>query len=158
MVTKIDTREGLTAAEVIVLRKFLFSCNSALRVSDMQKLDVSLFNHGKMTITSHKIETYGTRIKDVPLSEMAKMLLADEIEFINQQQSDTPYLKIQRIKDASRIFQAYVDQVCNRILKRIALKTKLDLKLRMHVGRFTYGSLTDEAGPNHTALMKQMGI
>ncbi|HEY0740238.1 MAG TPA: hypothetical protein VGD40_02215 [Chryseosolibacter sp.] len=63
----------------------------------------------------HKTETYGTRIKDIPLSDMAKMLLADEIAFIKQQQSDKPYLKIQRMKDTSRIFQAYVDQVCNRI-------------------------------------------
>ncbi|HEY0740237.1 MAG TPA: hypothetical protein VGD40_02210 [Chryseosolibacter sp.] len=28
----------------------------------------------------------------------------------------------------------------------------------MDVARFTYGSLMDEAGANHTALMKQMGI
>lgn len=155
---KTDNREGLTAAEVIVLRKFLFSCNSALRVSDMQKLDISLFNDGKMSITPHKTETYGTRIKDIPLSDVAKALLQDEINFVRQQKSDKPYLKIQRMKDTSRIFEAYKDQSCNRILKRIARKMKLDHKLHMHVGRFTYGSLMDEAGANHTALMKQMGI
>lgn len=153
-----DLRKGLTAPEVVVLRKFLFSCNSSLRVSDMQKLDTSIFSNGRMSITPHKTETYGTKIKDVALTEIAVMLLEDEMKFINIQRSGTPFLKTMHNKSLSRIFEAYTDQACNRLLKRIAKKLELDVNLHMHVGRYTYGSLMDEAGANHTALMKQMGI
>lgn len=75
----------------------------------MQKLDVSLFNNERMSITPHKTETYGTRIKDLLLSDMAKILLADEIEFVKRQRSDNPYVKIQRMKETGRIFQVYID-------------------------------------------------
>jgi hypothetical protein len=155
----LDDRNGLTGREVVVLRKFLFSCNSSLRISDLQKLDESQFINGEMSITPHKTEVYGTKIKSVPLNQIARMLLDDEIAFVKMQMSDKPYIKIQRTKDTIvRIFQTYTDQACNRYLKRIALKADLNVHLHMHVGRYTFGTLSDEAGANHTALMKQMGI
>lgn len=157
-VKQTDTRKGLTAAEVVVCRKFLFTCNSALRISDMQKLDTTIFSNGKMSITPHKTETHGTKIKEIPLSDIALMLLEDELKFVAQQKSDNPYIKTLRYKSTGRIFEAYTDQPCNRLLKRIAIKAGLEVNLHMHVGRYTYGSLMDESGANHTALMKQMGI
>lgn len=154
-----DDREGLTGREVVVLRKFLFSCNSALRISDMQKLDEDLFNDGQMSLTPYKTEEYGTKINAVPLTQVGQMLLVDEIKFVKAQMSDTPYIQIQRQRNTIvRIFETYTEQACNRYLKRIAYKAKLPVNLHMHVGRYTFGTLSDEAGANHTALMKQMGI
>jgi hypothetical protein len=154
-----DDRQGLTGREVVALRKFLFSCNSALRASDMQNLDLELFKDGEMSITPMKTEDHGTKINSVPLSDIAKMLLADEIAFVKRQMSDDPYIKIQRQKNTVvRIFQTFKEQTVNDFLKRIARKAGLDVNLHMHVGRYTFGSISDEAGANHTALMKQMGI
>ncbi len=151
-VKQIDTREGLTYSEVGVLRKFLFACNTSLRISDMNRQEESHFNEGSMALTPHKTERFGTKIKDVPLSEFARILLEDEIaetEIVRKKGGQ---------KSMLRIFERYVDQYCNRILKRIAIKTKLKVNLHMHVARYTFGSLMDEAGANHTALMKFMGI
>lgn len=154
-----DDRDGLTGREVVALRKFLFSCNSALRASDMQNLDTDLFKNGEMSITPMKTEEHGTKIKSVPLSDIARMLLTDEIAFVKAQMSDNPYIKIQRQKNTLvRIFETFKEQTMNDFLKRIARKAGLDVNLHMHVGRYTFGSLSDEAGANHTALMKQMGI
>jgi integrase len=145
-----DERPGLTGAEVIVLRKFLFSCNSALRISDLQQLDEDKFINGEMSITPHKTERFGTTIKSVPLNDIAKMMIEDEIADVRKE----------RIKRDTllRIFERYGDQACNRLLKRIANKAKIDLNLHNHVGRYTYASLLDQAGANHTSMMKLMGI
>ena len=155
-----DERPGLTASEVVILRKFLFSCNCALRISDLQKLEESHFVNGEMSIKPHKTERYGTNIKSVPLNDIALMLLGDEIDYVEAQQSDNPYHRIQRFTAGVklRIFETYVDQSCNKYLKRIATKCEIKVNLHMHVARYTFGSLMDQAGANHTALMKMMGI
>jgi len=138
-----DTRPGLTHAQIIVLRRFLFACNSALRISDLQELDRSMFTDGKMSITPRKTERYGTLIKSVPLNDIAMQMLQDEI-------ADNP--------EETKIFDRYTEQYSNGLLKVIAVKVGLNKRLHHHVARYTYGSLSDEAGANHTALMKQMGI
>jgi hypothetical protein len=148
-VNQVDKRKALTYPEVVILRKFLFSCNSALRISDMMELDVSKFSNGEMNITPHKTERYGTNIKSVPLNDVARLLLDDEIADVAIMKETKPFL---------RIFERYVDQACNRVLKRIADKVGLNVNLHMHVGRYTFGSIMDQAGANHTGLMKYMGI
>jgi integrase len=153
-----DEREGLTFGEIIIIRKFLFACNSSLRISDMQELDEDIFKNGEMTITPHKTERYGTKIKSIPLSELARILLQDEIDFVRAQRSDTSWYHVQRGKSNVRIFETYTDQTCNKFLKRIAGKCDLKRNLHMHVARYTFGTLMDEAGANHTAVMKMMGI
>lgn len=148
-VKQVDSREGLTQAEVTVLRKFLLSCNNALRISDLQELDEGMFINGEMSLTPNKTERWGTKITSVPLNEIAKVLIADEIIEVKTERDTKPLL---------RIFERYTDQACNRLLKRIARKSDLKFNLHMHMGRYTFGSLMDEAGANHTALMKLMGI
>ena len=141
-VKQTDTREGLTRAEIIVLRRFLFSCNCALRISDLQELDKSMFSNGAMTITPNKTEKYGTKITSVPLNDVARLMLDDEI-------IDNPGFKV---------FDRYSDQSSNRLLKRVAEKSKLEINLHHHVARYTFASLMDQAGANHTGLMAYMGL
>jgi hypothetical protein len=145
-----DERPGLTSAEVIVLRKFLLACNSALRISDLQNLDEDKFINGQMSITPHKTERFGTNIKSVPLNDIAKMMIEDEIADVRKE-------RVTR-NTTLRIFERYSDQACNRLLKRIAVKASINVNLHNHVGRYTYGSLMDQAGANHTSMMKMMGI
>lgn len=137
-----DLREGLTKPEIIVLRRFLFSCNCALRISDLQELDRSMFSNGEMSITPKKTENFGTRITSVPLNDIARLMLDDEL-------ADNPGFKV---------FDRYRDQSSNRLLKRIAKKTGLSINLHHHVARYTFASLMDQAGANHTGLMKYMGL
>jgi integrase/recombinase XerD len=140
---QLDQRPGLTRAEVIVLRRFLFSCNCALRISDLQDLDSTMFNNGQMSITPKKTEKYGSKIVSVPLNDIARMMLDDELH------DRTESLKI---------FDRYCDQSANRLLKRIAAKAGISVNLHNHVARYTFASLYDQAGGNHTSLMKYMGI
>lgn len=139
---QVDERDGLTKSEIIVLRRFLFSCNCALRISDLQQLDRSMFSDGQMSITPTKTAKYGTKITSVPLNDIARMMLDDELE-------DNPGFKV---------FDRYTDQASNRLLKRIARKAKFDFKLHHHMARYTFASLMDQAGANHTGLMKYMGL
>jgi len=147
-----DQRPGLTYPEVCILRKFLFACNTALRISDMQKLDEDLFNESRMSITPHKTERWGTKIDSLPINDIAKMLLEDEIADVEQVRKVNPN------RGLLRIFERFVDQSSNRYLKRIADKVGIKMNLHMHVARYTFGSLMDQAGANHTSLMKLMGI
>jgi len=113
------------------------------RIKQIQEiLDMTMFNNGQMTIIPKKTERYGTKIESVPLNDIARMLLDDEIE-------SSP---------SGKVFNRYTDQGSNKILKRIASKLNLDINLHHHVARFTFGSLMDQAGANHTALMKFMGL
>ena len=139
---KKDLRPGLNKSEVLVLRRFLFSCNCALRISDLQKLDRSMFENGQMTLVPHKTRQYGTKINAVPLNDMARILLDDEL-------LDNP---------SDKVFDRFSDQYANRVLKNIALKFDMDLNLHHHVARYTFASLMDQAGANHTSLMKFMGL
>jgi hypothetical protein len=137
-----DDRDGLTGREVVALRKFLFSCNSAhSALATCRTWTLISFKDGEMSITPMKTEEHGTKIKSVPLSDIAKMLLTDEIAFVKAQMSDNPYIKIQRQKNTLvRIFETFKEQTVNDFLKRIARKAGLDVNLHMHVGRYTFGS------------------
>lgn len=141
-VNQVDIREGLTEPEIIVLRRFLFSCNCALRISDVMKLERDMFNNGTMSLIPHKTERYGTKISSVPLNDLAQMMLTDEM-------ADNP---------GNRLFHRYTEQSSNRLLKRIATKTELGVKLHHHVARYTFASIMDQAGANHTGLMQYMGL
>lgn len=142
----IKVKDGLAVRlkdnERIVLRRFLFSCNCALRISDLQALERSQFSNGEMSITPKKTERYGTRIASVPLNDIARQMLDDEL-------TDNP---------SERVFNRYSDQVSNRLLKRCAEKAELEINLHHHVARYTFASLYDQAGGNHTSLMKYMGL
>lgn len=141
-VKQLDEREGFTRAEIIVVRRFLFACNCALRISDQLELFKDMFVDGEMSLTPEKTEKYGTKITEVPLNDVAKLMLEDEI-------IDNP---------GPKVFNRYKEQSSNRLLKRIARKAKLKINLHHHVARYTFGSLMDQAGGNHTALMKYMGL
>lgn len=138
-----DIREGLTQAEVLVLRRFLFSCNCALRISDLQELERGMFCNGEMSITPNKTEKYGTKINSVPpLNDIARMMLDDE-------PADNP---------GHKVFDRYKELPTNRLLKRIAIKTSIGVNLHNHVARYTLASLMDQAGANLTGLMEYMGL
>lgn len=131
--------------ERIVLRRFLFSCATALRISDLKSLTMDNFTaDGKMTLKPIKTERYGTKVINKPLNDLALVLLGDEIKEATDR----------------RLFHRYNEQYSNDLLKKIAQKDAIGIKRRIyhHVGRATFASLYDQAGGNHRSLMEYMGL
>ena len=60
--------------------------------------------------------------------------------------------------ESGRVFNRYSDQYSNRALKRIATKLGIEVNLHHHVARYTFASIMDQAGANHTGLMTFMGL
>ena len=128
--------------EKIILRKFLFGCFTGLRISDIKRLTIHNFKNGKITLRPEKTTNHGIEIVDVPLNDMALVLLRDEL----------PHQR------AGSLFWKYTEANCNRRLKDIARKIKVDHHVHFHVGRSTFASLYDQAGGNHRSLMEVMGL
>lgn len=125
-----------------ILRRFLFSCNTGLRISDLMRLTRDNFKNGRMTIAPHKTKRFGTKVDDAPLNDLALALLNEEI----------------RANDDHRLFQTYTEQYGNRTLKNIAKAISMDHQLSNHIGRSTFASLYDQSGGNHRSLMEYMGL
>lgn len=129
--------------EKIVLRRFLFSCSTALRISDLKTLTLDNFTpDGKMSLKPHKTGKYGTKVINKPLNDLALVLLGDEIS----ERTDR------------RLFHRYNEQYSNELLKQIAKEININRRIYHHVGRATFASLYDQAGGNHRSLMEYMGL
>lgn len=134
--------QTLIPKDKIILRRFLFSCNTGLRISDLRRLTVENFKDNRLTIRPHKTERYGTNINDKPLNDIATLLLSHEmIDSVD-----------------GRLFYRYTDMWSNVTLKEIAKRVKIETNLHNHVGRFTFASLYDQAGGNHRSLLEFMGL
>lgn len=145
---RIKERE-ITHKERVVLRRFIFACCTALRISDLKKLTIdnfistdNFFTEGKMNLTPHKTSRYGVRVINKPLSDLALILLRDEIEEATDR----------------RLFYRYNEVYSNSLLKDIALGIGINRRVYHHVGRSTFASLYDQAGGNHRSLMEYMGL
>lgn len=129
--------------EKIVLRRFLFSCSTALRISDLKTLTLDNFTpDGKMSLKPLKTGKYGTKVINKPLNDLALVLLGDEIS----ERTDR------------RLFHRYNEQYSNELLKQIAKSININRRIYHHVGRATFASLYDQAGGNHRSLMEYMGL
>lgn len=137
-----DNRKGLTLAEVRVLRRFLFMCNTSLRISDATAMTADNFKEYEMSVTPKKTEAHGTTVESVPLNDVAIQMLDDERADCKGQ----------------KLFSRFTSQYSNRILKRIQKKADIQTKIHHHVARYTFASLMDQAGANHTGLMAYMGL
>lgn len=134
----------IDSIQKVVLRRFLFSCSTGLRIGDLRHLTTDNFKDGKMTLDPRKTKRYATQIDAVPLNAMAIRFLEEEKDFTR----------------CARIFFSPTEQYGNRVLKEIAKhdKVKLEHNIHNHIGRSTFASLYDQAGGNHRSLMEYMGL
>jgi integrase/recombinase XerD len=107
-----------------ILRAFLFSCMTGLRISDLKRItrdnvidDILVFVEYKKRKSNHLLK--------VPLNAMAKKLFNDAVEHS---------LRVQ-------IFNNFAEQYANRELKEIAALLEINENLHWHVGRHTFISL-----------------
>lgn len=122
-----------------LLRYFLFSCHTALRISDVQVITWNNVHGDLLIFVPAKTKYTETEVK-VPISARAKKYLPAFTNF------------------KAKIFDTFADQVSNRYLKRIAKLDTIDIrkKITYHTSRHTFGSLFAEGG-NIVALQKIMG-
>lgn len=118
-----------------VLRKFLFSCYTGLRISDSAHVSREMIHNDTLTIKLKKGERFG--------KEVSVKLVPYAFELINGRKGV--------------LFVHHPDPVCNRWLKDIAIIAGIDKKITFHVSRDTFATQYIELGGDAVSLMKVMG-
>jgi integrase/recombinase XerD len=124
----------LQETEKEVLRKFLFSCYTGLRVSDSAKLHSNMIQNGVLQLDTVKGKKFGKKVS-IPLPDYAKQLIESR---------------------KGSIFEPVADQTCNDWLKIIAHKLNIHKHLTFHVSRDTFGTLFIELGGDVATLKDLM--
>ncbi len=118
-----------------VLRYFLFSCYTGVRISDIKLITWNNIHDDLLIFKPEKTKSH-QKIVSVPLISLDKKYLPEASK--------------------GTIFDTYADQVTNRYLKEIAREVGIKKKVTYHMSRHTFGSLFAEGG-NIIALQKMMG-
>jgi len=124
-----------------ILKYFLFSCVTGLRLSDVKRIRrEDIINDTIYIIPVKKINTDHEMVS-IPLCSMAKNILDD----------------VARFRVSGRIFDCYTDQVTNRYLKDVAKLLKIRKTITYHVSRHTFATLFLEKTNDLATLQKLMG-
>ncbi|MDB4919864.1 site-specific integrase [Mucilaginibacter sp.] len=118
-----------------VLRKFLFSCFTGLRVSDNSRVTRAMIRNNHIRVDVKKGRRVG-RVVDIPLAEYANKLIEGR---------------------KGLLFPEIEDQTCNKWLKIIAHKCNIDKHLTFHVSRDTFATLFIEMGGDVFTLKELLG-
>lgn len=127
----------LTKTEYNVLKAFLFTCFTSLRISDLYRANADwVISENMLMFTQFKNHQRRPKTVRIPLIPIAKSL----------------------IEDASSVFfELPTEQEFNRTLKDIAAKCSIRKKLTSHVGRHTFGYLYMTEVGNIMGLKEIMG-
>lgn len=124
-----------------ILKYFLFSCVTGLRLSDVKRIrQEDIINDTIYIIPKKKLNTDHEMVS-IPLCSMAKDILDD----------------VARYRVKGRIFDCYTDQVTNRYLKDVAKLLKIRKTITYHVSRHTFATLFLEKTDDLATLQKLMG-
>jgi site-specific recombinase XerD len=119
-----------------VLRKFLFSCYTGLRISDSAQVHHSMIKNGKIKLSLIKGSVYYGKEVSIMLPKYALELIEGRKGFL---------------------FKQISDQKCNGWLKVIQEAASIDKTLTFHVSRDTFGTLFIQLGGDVVTLSKLMG-
>lgn len=125
----------LDPTEREVLRKFLFSCLTGLRISDNAKITSGMVRNGCLIVPMVKGEGFG-KVVTIPLGPAAKELISGK---------------------TGLLFEPLSDQVCNRWLKLLSVRAGIKKRLTFHVSRDTFATLSIEGGASAFTLKELMG-
>jgi len=125
----------LTPVEREVLRKFLFSCYTGLRISDSAMVSRRMIRNGVLTIALVKGQRFGKEVS-MRLPKYAMELIEDRNDLL---------------------FAPIADQTCNLWLKLIAHKAGIKKRLTFHVSRDTFATLFIEIGGDVFTLKDILG-
>ena len=119
----------------LVLRHFLFSCFTGLRISDAKTVSHNNIKGHWLELMPKK--TAGKqKIVRIPLHGMAKSLIASSL---------------------GRLFKTYSEQYTNRLLEKIGEAASVDFKITTHTARHTFATLFIELGGDVVTLQQYMG-
>jgi len=122
-----------------VLAKFLFSCNSSLRLGDLKNIGQAKLENRELIFKAQK--TYAKKLQEtmLPLTKRALRYLQDA-----QEEEELPG------------FYNYTDQYSNRVLTAIGQMLGIESRIHWHVGRETFGTEFARRGGNIVVLQKLM--
>lgn len=131
-------RSGLlTDVQRNVLKAFLFTCFTSLRISDLYRSNAEwLISDNMLVFTQWKNRRKSPTTVHIPLNAMAKALV-DET--------------------AKTFFELPTEQEYNRTLKELAIKAEIRKNLKSHLGRHTFGYLYMTTSGNLYGLKEIMG-
>jgi site-specific recombinase XerD len=125
----------LMGQEREVLRKFLFSCYTGIRISDSAQVSSGMIREGILRLATVKGRKFGKEVS-INLPVYAK-------ELINGR--------------TGQLFEDIADQTCNAWLKIIAHKAAIKKRLTFHVSRDTFATLFIEMGGDVFTLKEILG-
>ena len=124
-----------------VLRYFLFSCVTGLRLGDVKRLRFeSIINDTIIIVPQKKFNTDHETVM-IPLCSAAKRIIRES----------GPH------QVRGKIFETYSDPVTNRYLKDIATLLKINKVITFHTSRHTFATLFLEKTNDLASLSKLMG-
>ncbi len=118
-----------------VLRYFLFSCFTSLRISDLKQLSGNNLVGDFLVFTPVKTSRTG-KMLTIPIPQIARQFIIDTI---------------------GNVFDTLSDQASNRTLKEIARDANIHKTLTMHVARHTFSMMYLESGGRIEELQKILG-
>ena len=135
-VKKLEDRyelQNLPDSQQNVLRMFLFSCYTGIRISDVTRITSEQIREGWLIFTPHK--TRGRKpIHEIPLNNKA-----------------LHYVTV----TSGKLFAQYADQVINKFLKEVFRKCGITgRKFTYHSSRHTFATLFLEAGNSPEVLQQ----
>ncbi len=120
----IHYQETPDKSERLILRRFLFSVSTSLRLSDLYRVDPSWREGDAIAFKPAKTARFNKTVK-IPLSQMALGFWNDAI----------------REKGNKRLFADFEPQYSNRVLKSIARKLNIETNIHHHIARHTWTTL-----------------
>lgn len=120
----------------LVLRQFLFSCYTGLRISDLNSITNENIVGDELVFYPVKGRRF-EKIQRIPLTNRAKEFIKTNVE--------------------GKLFAEFTDQASNRMLKKIQLAAGIPTKLTNHVGRHSFATLLLELGGSVEVVQKILG-
>ncbi|SFD46183.1 site-specific integrase [Spirosoma endophyticum] len=132
---KLFNDESIPGTWTAILRHFLFSCFTGLRISDVKAVNHDNVKGDWLVIMPKKTLGKQKTVR-IPLHPMATALIQTSIGYL---------------------FETYSEQYTNRKLGKIGDAAGIDFKLKTHTARHTFGTLFIELGGDVVTLKDYMG-
>lgn len=128
--------EPIPGNHKFVLRQFLFSCYTGLRISDLKTITQDNIVGDFLIFSPVKGRRF-EKLQKIPLTKRAKAFIQADIE--------------------GKLFPFFTDQYCNRALKKLQDYAKIKTPLTNHVGRHSFATIFLELGGSVEVLQPLLG-
>lgn len=125
-----------------VLRAYLFSCVTGLRLSDIQRVQWKNIVGNKLIVIPHKTRNVKTEAIYIPLKKVAW-------EIINECNDG--------VKKEGKLIDTFADQVMQRYIKKVFDNSGIGRTLNYHTSRHTFATYFYKQTKDLIALQKLLG-